>query len=55
MNSIAISKLGLQKIVAEIEVIRLELEEHDQTNATKEAISCLQTAEDWLTDEMFND
>ena len=55
MNSIAISKLGLQKVVAEIEVIRLELEERNQTENVKEAISCLQNAEDWLTDEMFND
>lgn len=51
MNSIAISKLKLQKHIAEIELIRLTLEEENQTQAVKEAISALQMAEDWLKDE----
>lgn len=55
MNSIAISKLKLQKHIAEIELIRLTLEEEDQTPAVKEAISCLQMAEDWLKEETEND
>ena len=50
MNSIAISKLGIQKIIAEIEAIRLTLEEREQTNAIKEAISNLQMAIDWLSE-----
>lgn len=51
MNSIAISKLGLQKIIAELEVIKLELEEKEQTLSVKEAISALQIAKDWLKEE----
>lgn len=51
MNSIAISKLKLQKHIAEIELIRLTLEEEEQAPAVKAAIFYLQSAEDWLKDE----
>lgn len=51
MNSLTISNLGLQKTIAEFEILRLTLEKREQTSNIVNAISCLQMAEDWLKDE----
>lgn len=51
MNAVAISALGLKKIIAKIELVRLELSEKELTPAIKNAIAELQMAEDWLKDE----
>lgn len=50
-NAAAINRLSLDKIIAEIEVLRLTLEEREQTTNIKNAIAELQMAEDWLKDE----
>lgn len=50
-NAAAINRLSLDKIIAEIEVLRLTLEEREQTRNIENAIVELQMAEDWLKDE----
>lgn len=50
-NAAAINRLSLDKIIAEIEVLRITLEEREQTTNIMNAISELQMAEDWLKDE----
>lgn len=42
MNAVAISALGLKKIIAKIELVRLELSEKELTPAIKNAIAELQ-------------
>ena len=45
-NAAAINRLSLDKIIAEIKVLRITLEEREQTKNVKEAIALLQMAED---------
>lgn len=50
-NAAAINRLSLDKIIAEIKVLRITLEEREQTKNVKEAIALLQMTEDWLRED----
>lgn len=52
-NAVAINrhKLRIEKHISEIELVRLCLENDEQTKNVKEAMALLQMAEDWLREE----